>query len=104
MSMSPLTIRHPGTPSLTPNRSPPGGSSKLPLTSRFVVASGGETGADSGGTCSVAAAEPLPLPALIVTEAGAATGKVTIGNVAALAPGRTVTADGTKATVGLLLV
>src|SRR5207245_1273274 len=103
MSIVPLRIRQPGTPSLTPNRSP-WGCSKLPLTSRFAAAGAGGRGAESGSTWSVAVAEPNAPLALMRTEAGAATGKVTIGNVMVLAPGSTVTAAGTTAAAGLLLV
>src|SRR5690349_18296690 len=60
--------------------------------------------AESGSTCSVAVAGPGAPPAVITAATGWFTAKVMIGNVATAAPGSTVTAAGTTAAAGSLLV
>src|SRR5690348_16301079 len=76
------------------------------LLTRSCTPAAGETGAgeESGSTCSAAVTGPNAPPAVIVTEVGTVTGKVRIGKVPAPAPGAIVTAAGTRATAGLLLV
>src|SRR5258708_2455787 len=101
--MLPWTMRQPGTPLPTPKRSP-WGVSKPPLTSRLAAVGGGEREEESGSTARVAAAAPNEPPAVIRTGVTADTGKVTMGKVAVLKPGRTATEAGTSAVAGLLLV